>query len=258
MNARELTVAICLLLALSTLSACNEGGEEEPAPDTNAGDMNVKEENAADSGLHHTISAGEDLPRWHISPYGETSTITAATDVEDLRRIWGTEAVQSPVNILQEEGETLPGAILFPDEPERRLEIVWNNPEEEASPFRIILKGSHSRWQLPAGIGLGIGMDSLIELNGKPISFLGFGWDNAGMVMDWNEGELQEMEDPHGSVKVFLEPDARAYEMLQPAMRSQVSGDQIVISDHPACPMVRPTVGKIIVEFRGTRNEDFN
>lgn len=257
MNAWERSFTICCLLALFIVPACDENRDREPTPDADVGDMDVKEENRVDSSHLRTRVPDDHAQRWLLSPFGEASAITATSDVEDLRRIWGAEAVHSPTEILLEEGESLPGAILFADDPERRLEVVWNNPREQASPFRIILRGHSSQWQLPTGIGLGISMDSLVNLNGRPISLLGFGWDNEGNVTDWNLGELQTMEDPRGSVKVFLEPDSRAYQDLSSEQREQISGDQVIASDHPVCREVRPVVSKIIVEFRGTEYGDF-
>ena len=55
-------------------------------------------------------------------------------------------------------------------------------------------------WKSAEGVIIGTTYEELNRLNGKEISFYGFGWDYSGAVM-WNNGELE-----NSGLRVFLAP----------------------------------------------------
>jgi len=144
------------------------------------------------------------------------------------------------------EGETAPGTILFPDDSLRRLMIVWTDSAARRKPSRIILRGGLSRWSLGPGVRLGITLDQLEMLNGRPFTLAGFGWDYSGVVVDWRGGALDK---PLRNAKVYLAPDVEKQSTRE---YSQVLGDKDYSSHLSAMLALNPTVYQIFYDFPAT------
>ena len=245
------------LLALFLVNGCGDSdpqNSESQGSQTEASEVDIKKENAAS---HPKPGKKEDSAKWQISPYDGPSVITSTTKIEDLITIYGEESIQKSASIPQGEGEAMPGSILFPNDPTKRLEIVWNNAKKQASPFRVIINGHRSQWQLPMGLGAGISLDSLERLNGKPFSLLGFEWDYEGTVVDWGGGRLHALEAPQGGLLVRFKPDYELMQKLVKDERAQILGDHPISSQDSVLKKVQPRIEHMVMEFRGSRNKDF-
>jgi len=53
-----------------------------------------------------------------------------------------------------DEGETAPGAVLFPNDPLRKAEIVWKDPVRKVGPKQVQISGERSWWRTVHGISL--------------------------------------------------------------------------------------------------------
>jgi hypothetical protein len=164
------------------------------------------------------------------------------THEADLRRVYGDANVRDE-RIQIGEGESAPGAVLFPDDSLRRLEIIWGDSSARGEPSRLILRGSKSKWSLEAGVSLGSTLAQLEKLNGRPFTLAGFGWDFAGVVLDWNGGSLA---DESRNVKVYLAPDAAKQSTPE---YSQVLGDKKYSSDLPEMRALEPKVYQIFYDL---------
>jgi len=78
--------------------------------------------------------------------------------------------------------------VAFPDDPQRRLELVLGEGRQTLD--RIEVSGAHSRWHEASGLRVGMPLAELVALNGKPVGFLGLDWDYGGTVEDWHGGTL--------------------------------------------------------------------
>jgi hypothetical protein len=89
------------------------------------------------------------------------------------------------------EGDTDTATVLFPEDPERRIEILWQDREKEAYPSSVTISGKASRWHAVHGISLGMPYSDLARINGKlfPISW---GTDEGNVVFSWNGGPLDK------------------------------------------------------------------
>ncbi|MDT0675182.1 hypothetical protein [Autumnicola musiva] len=87
--------------------------------------------------------------------------------------------------------------ILYP-ETTNELVITWKNGKSEIHDIRFADAGN---WKTSSGIKVGTTYDELNRLNGKPVSFYGFGWDYSGAVV-WNGGKLED-----SNLHVFLGPE---------------------------------------------------
>ena len=61
---------------------------------------------------------------------------------------------------------------------------------EDKKPYEIYWYKSGS-WRTENGVRIGTTLETLVNLNGKPVNFYGFGWDYAGQI-DPDGGALQD------------------------------------------------------------------
>jgi hypothetical protein len=172
--------------------------------------------------------------------------ITGQSDEAELRRAFG------DANVIQDriqtgERETLPGTVLFPADSSRQLTILWSDTVGRKLPSRLILRGDSSKWFLRPGITLGTTLERLEQLNGRPFTLAGFGWDYSGVVIDWRHGSLSETA---RNAKIYLSPSPSKFST--PAY-SRVLGDKHYASDLPAMRELQPAVYQIFYNFPAAR-----
>jgi hypothetical protein len=85
------------------------------------------------------------------------------------------------------EGESYTATVLYPDDPARRLEIVWQD-EARTRPANISVSGENSVWAGPNALSLGQSLADVETANGAPFKIFGFEWDYGGTVADWGGG----------------------------------------------------------------------
>lgn len=137
------------------------------------------------------------------------------------------------------EGSTERGTLIFPDDPARRIEILWQDEKNSRIPAMVRV-GPESTWTFAVEGGALKPGQSLAEvraLNGGPFALAGFEWDYGGTVTDWKAGRLARI--PGGcTLSVIFAPDPDAPEKA----RLKVSGDATFSSDGAAMKAVRPKV----------------
>ena len=77
--------------------------------------------------------------------------------------------------------------MLYANDPNRRLEIVWED-QARLRPANVTVSGESSVWTGPNGLSLGDDLARVEQLNGRPFKLWGFGWDYGGWVSEWNGG----------------------------------------------------------------------
>jgi hypothetical protein len=142
------------------------------------------------------------------------------------------------------EGETRPGTVIFPDDPRRRLGVVWKDRSGLQSKIWLMVEGE-SRWRGYRDIGLGTDLRALERLNERPFALAGFAWDYGGTVVDWRGGRLDAIASPRCRLIVRLEPPPGAPRDLV----DQVIGDRDFPSDHPAMRALNPSAYQVILEL---------
>jgi hypothetical protein len=145
------------------------------------------------------------------------------------------------------EGEKAAGAILFPKDKKRRLELIWRDGKKRKGPGTIYVRGG-SAWAVagPAGERLAIGsaLAAVEAANGKPFSILGFDWDYSGTANDWQGGKLAKA---FGGCRLTIRfgypkgADAKALDRL--------SGDQEFSSSNPDMRLVKPTAYEVMLSW---------
>ncbi len=100
------------------------------------------------------------------------------------------------------EGSKIPGSILFPNDPKRRLEVLWAK-EAGRSETSVIAINGKSQWSAPKGMKLGLSLAALEKANGRPFKLSGFDTDGTAGVAGWEGGALgshpRRLQDGHAA-----------------------------------------------------------
>lgn len=177
---------------------------------------------------------------WLILASGEKGSIHARTTREDLVRAYGVSNVtEQDVNV--DEGEVEPETVLFASDPERRIEILWKDPNTKTAPESADIMGKKNRWHGVHGITLGTSASELERLNGRPfrITLKNDGTDMAEELISWRGGLLEKAF--QGDSRVILELE---YSQAKPAKQA-VPGDFEVDSDSPVWRAQNPHVSRM-------------
>lgn len=193
---------------------------------------------AAACGSQHEAGDRTIVPGVRVGPVTRTTTLT------DLRRIYGAANVRAePIDAG--EGETAPGATVFPDDSLRQVQVAFRDSSGTAPRF-VVIRGDSSLWHTDRGVTLGTRLARLTALNGRPFMLLGFGWDYGGTVASWNGGTLTA-DSGVGRFIVRLHP-TRTGPAADSLMRD-VLGDREYASDRPAMAALEPAVHELLTVF---------
>jgi hypothetical protein len=140
-------------------------------------------------------------------------------------------------------GKTIKASVLYPNDPRRRLEVVWMN-EAARTQLLVIAINGQSQWSAPKGLKLGLPVAALEKMNGRPFKVSGFGSDGLASVLGWDGGALTSL--PGGcKLGVQLRLDQRAPD----AARTAVSEAKELMSNDAALQPVKPTVAEILIGY---------
>jgi hypothetical protein len=140
--------------------------------------------------------------------------------------------------------ETVPGGeadvtVLFPNDPRRRLEVWWSNPNRTGT-YLIDIAGK-STWTGPHDLRLGLTLEQLEKINRKPFKMKGFGQDDIASVSSWDGGALASLE---GGCKAGVNLHSNAS-----AAAAELPAKDEYSSDDPAMRALKPTVTEILIGY---------
>ena len=159
-----------------------------------------------------------------------------------LAQAYGVHNVEF-TQVSGDDGSTLMASVLFPTDPKRRLEVLWDDDNERTGTRMMVIDGQ-STWTAYKGIHLGLPLAALEKLNGKPFKLMGFEKGGMATVTDWNGGALGLLTDGC-KVEVQLKPDPKAAAGTLEAAGS----NKEFASNDPAIKAAKPTIGEIIVGY---------
>ncbi len=170
-----------------------------------------------------------------IVPGKRIGMITGETTEAEVEAAYGKENIRIQ-SLYVAEGEQREGILLFPDSPDE-LEIIWEFAAHSGTPAFIRIGQEGGKWTTAEGISVGITLEKLEAINGKPFKFYGFEWDYGGLVTDWNGGKIS----PY--LVVALIP--QQFDQLGPALLGEVQ----LSSDDPRVRALRAKVGSLVLTF---------
>jgi hypothetical protein len=136
----------------------------------------------------------------------------------------------------------LMASVLYPKDPKRHLEVLWNNEAARSDTSLVVINGQ-STWTGPKGLRLGLPIAALEKLNGKPFQLAGFDQDNAGAALDWQGGALEKV--PGGcKVSVRMTPDPKATEDARTA-----AAGKVLMSSDAVVRAVQPKIAEILIGY---------
>lgn len=141
------------------------------------------------------------------------------------------------------DGSKIPGSILFPQDPKRRLEVLWSNDAARSGTSVIAINGK-SQWGAPKGLKLGMPIQALEKLNGRAFRISGFGADGLSSVIGWEGGGLSTL--PGGckvGIRLMANPKAA------PDARATVGGDKELVSSDANVRAVQPAIAEILIGY---------
>jgi hypothetical protein len=126
-------------------------------------------------------------------------TILDMKSESDLIKKYGAAAV-SYDTIWGAEGFFTMGTMLKTDDASH-IEIMWTDSAKREGVISASLVSDAEyfapslpagKWKSRTGVHIGMTLDQLEKLNGRPFVFSGFGWDYGGGVIRWENGTLQD------------------------------------------------------------------
>ena len=120
---------------------------------------------------------------------------------EELKENFPDANIREDTGMFEEGTVERAFTILYPETPDE-LQVTWE--DETRTRIHDLYFAGNGRWKSKEGIGVGTSYDQLNMLNGKAVSFYGFGWDYSGAVV-WNEGKLE-----NSKLRVFLGSETEA------------------------------------------------
>lgn len=157
---------------------------------------------------------------------------------EDVLQAYGTNAVEDTIYLG--EGVEAKGVVLFPDQPDKRVDFYWDSEVDSLRPSFIRITGDengHSVWHTDMGIKIGTPIEEVEALNGRPFLLYGFDWDYGGVVNSWDGGNLPETLGLTFSYTVSEVPE-------------YLLGEVILKSNDEKVLAVKPVVSTMVGSFR--------
>jgi hypothetical protein len=138
-------------------------------------------------GITSSMKQAMESDEWLIRPGEGVGRIRIGETIREAQIAYGKDQVKKQ-KLFIPEGETRDGFVIFPNQP-NQLECFT---DDKGKIEMIRITGEASSWHTAEGIRIGTTLDELVEWNGRPIEFSGFGWDYGGEVISFNKGVLEK------------------------------------------------------------------
>jgi hypothetical protein len=139
------------------------------------------------------------------------------------------------------DGTKVAASVIFPDDPQQRLEVWWKNA---SSGIYLIVINGQSDWTAPGGLRLGLTLAELEKLNHKSFKLKGFDKDGIAAISDWGGGELASLAGGCNN-GVSLRADPKVSEKTIGAL----SPNKEYASSNPQMRAAKLTVSEILIGY---------
>jgi hypothetical protein len=143
---------------------------------------------------------------------------------------------------VEANGTKVAASVIFPDDPQQRLEVWWKNAN--SSGIYLIVIAGKSEWTAPGGLRLGLTLAELEKLNHKSFKLKGFDKNGAATISDWGGGELASLS---GGCNAGL--SLRADPKVSTKITGALSANKEYASSNPQIRAVKPSVSEILIGY---------
>jgi len=143
---------------------------------------------------------------------------------------------------VEANGTKVAASVIFPDDPQQRLEVWWKNAN--SSGIYLIVIAGKSEWTAPGGLRLGLTLAELEKLNHKSFKLKGFDKNGAATISDWGGGELASLS---GGCNAGL--SLRADPKVSAKITGALSPNKEYASSNPQIRAVKPSVIEILIGY---------
>ena len=158
-----------------------------------------------------------------------------------LAQVFGSDNVAF-TEVAGPKNSKLMASVLFPKDPQRRLEVLWRNNTTRTGVQVIAINGK-SGWMAPRGLRLGMQLAAIEKINGKPFKISGFGPEGS-TTTSWEDGAMLKL--PGGcKIGLILTMDQR----VPGEARSKFASAKELTSNDTEVRAVRPAVSEILIGY---------
>ena len=143
---------------------------------------------------------------------------------------------------VEANGTKVAASVIFPDDPQQRLEVWWKNAPSSGT-YLIVITGQ-SNWTAPGGLRLGLTLAELEKLNHKSFKLKGFDKNGIAATSDWGGGELASLS---GGCNAGL--SLRADPKVSAKIIGALSPNKEYASSNPQMRAAKPTVSEILIGY---------
>lgn len=191
---------------------------------------------------------------WLIVPGKRAGPITPKTTRADLSRLFGAGNVEDG-EIISSDGGREAGTVVFRNQPEAALGILWLDDEADSRIRTIIFcNGSDGtekcRWHTEDAISFGTDLKTLERLNGRKFKLNGFDWEYGGLITSWEGGRLDRLSVACGRVTVRIDPKPGPPSDARQNLIEQVEEDDEFWSSNAAMQALNPAVDHMSMSFQ--------
>jgi hypothetical protein len=145
-------------------------------------------------------------------------------------------------NVEAKDGTKVAASVIFPDDPQQRLEVWWKNADSSGT-YLIVITGQ-SDWTAPSGLRLGLTLAELEKLNHKSFKLWGFDKDGIAAISDWSGGEFASLTGGcHAGLSLRADPKVSA------KIIGALSPNKEYASSNPQMRATKPTVSEILIGY---------
>jgi hypothetical protein len=144
---------------------------------------------------------------------------------------------------IEANGTKVAASVIFPDDPQQRLEVWWKNASSSSGTYLIDITGQ-SDWTAPGGLRLGLTLAELEKLNHKSFKLKGFDKNGIAAISDWGGGELASLAGGCND-GVSLRADPKVSTKIIGAL----SPNKEYASSNPQMRTAKPTVSEILIGY---------
>lgn len=116
--------------------------------------------------------------------------IDSSADFDDLQKLYGEANIKDETICGAECIDSVDVTFVYPGS-DKEFIIYWEDSFYHRKIGMIRCYTPGSPYHTAGGLKIGTTLNELLKMNGKPIAFLGFGWDYGGGVISLNHGVLE-------------------------------------------------------------------